>query len=173
MYGGDVERLSVARVGRRLMIEVGCYLLTGLGDVGWWRENNMVALAVRKSYRVSYGREKSQWDAFVERNRDAAATKGFLFSFDIKMSFFYENNTNYAEFSSSTLPSFSYQVILSLLHSNGYVHDFSTNDVTNKLEALVFVHPVIVGSIGAFPVPLDLQAGSIRYSVAGSVQLFL
>ncbi|GKB21474.1 FAR1-related sequence 5-like protein [Tanacetum coccineum] len=30
---------------------------------------------------------------------------------------------------------------MSLLHSNGYVHDISTNDVTNEPEALFFVHP--------------------------------
>ncbi|GKB09496.1 hypothetical protein Tco_0837808 [Tanacetum coccineum] len=31
------------------------------------------------------------------------------------------------------------QVLISLLHSNGYVHDFSTNDVTNELEKLYFL----------------------------------
>ncbi|GJT72151.1 FAR1-related sequence 5-like protein [Tanacetum coccineum] len=89
MYVDDVERLSVAGVGRRLMIEVGWYLLAGMGGVGWWRENNMVALAISCYY----------------------------------------------------VP----------LHSNGYVHDFSTNDVTNELEALFFVHSTSFKIWRAFP----------------------
>ncbi|PWA39499.1 protein FAR1-RELATED SEQUENCE 5 [Artemisia annua] len=42
------------------------------------------------------------------------------------------------------------QVLMSLLHSNGYVHDYDTHPVTSKLEALFFVHPTFffVTSIG-------------------------
>ncbi|XP_039004661.1 uncharacterized protein LOC120131839 [Hibiscus syriacus] len=50
------------------------------------------------------------------------------------------------------------QVLMSLLHSNGYVHDFSTNDVTNKLEALFFVHPTSFKIWRAFPHVLMIDA---------------
>ncbi|GJV04738.1 FAR1-related sequence 5-like protein [Tanacetum coccineum] len=43
------------------------------------------------------------------------------------------------------------QVVMSFLHSNGYVHDFSTNDVTNELKALFFVHPTSFKIWRAFP----------------------
>ncbi|XP_039010272.1 uncharacterized protein LOC120138964 [Hibiscus syriacus] len=50
------------------------------------------------------------------------------------------------------------QVLMSLLHSNGYVHDFSTNDVTNELEALFFVHPTSFKIWRAFPHVLMIDA---------------
>ncbi|GKA75216.1 FAR1-related sequence 5-like protein [Tanacetum coccineum] len=49
-------------------------------------------------------------------------------------------------------------VVISFLHSNGYVHDFSTNDVTNELKALFFVHPTSFKIWRAFPHVLMIDA---------------
>ncbi|GJU01303.1 FAR1-related sequence 5-like protein [Tanacetum coccineum] len=50
------------------------------------------------------------------------------------------------------------QVVMSFLHSNGYVHDFYTNDVTNELKALFFVHPTSFKIWRAFPHVLMIDA---------------
>nr|GEU88363.1 hypothetical protein [Tanacetum cinerariifolium] len=50
------------------------------------------------------------------------------------------------------------QVVMSFLHSKGYVHDFSTNDVTNELKALFFVHPTSFKIWRAFPHVLMIDA---------------
>nr|GEY98878.1 hypothetical protein [Tanacetum cinerariifolium] len=49
-------------------------------------------------------------------------------------------------------------VVMSFLHSNGYVHDFSTNDITNELKALFFVHPASFKIWCAFPHVLMIDA---------------
>nr|GEX13119.1 protein FAR1-related sequence 5-like [Tanacetum cinerariifolium] len=49
-------------------------------------------------------------------------------------------------------------VVMSFLHSNGYVHDFSTNDVTNELKALFYVHPTSFKIWRAFPHVLMIDA---------------
>lgn len=61
----------------------------------------------------------------------------------------------------------STQVLMSLLHSNGYVHDFSTNDVTNQLEALFFVHPTSFNIWRAFPhvVIIDATYKTNKYNM--------
>nr|GEU53484.1 hypothetical protein [Tanacetum cinerariifolium] len=47
---------------------------------------------------------------------------------------------------------------MSFLHSNDYVYDFSTNDVTNELKALFFVHPTSFKIWRAFPHVLMIDA---------------
>lgn len=56
---------------------------------------------------------------------------------------------------------------MSLLHSNGYVHDFSTNDVTNELDALFFVHPTSFNIWRAFPhvVIIDATYKTNKYNM--------
>ncbi|GJS13366.1 FAR1-related sequence 5-like protein [Tanacetum coccineum] len=50
------------------------------------------------------------------------------------------------------------QNLMSLLHFNGYVHDYDTHPVTNELEALFFVHPSSFKIWRAFPHVLIMDA---------------
>ena len=47
---------------------------------------------------------------------------------------------------------------MSLLHSNGYVHDYDTHPVTSKLEALFFVHPTSFKIWREFPHVIIIDA---------------
>ncbi|GJU29831.1 FAR1-related sequence 5-like protein [Tanacetum coccineum] len=50
------------------------------------------------------------------------------------------------------------QNLMSLLHTQGYVHDYDTHPVTNELEALFFVHPSSFKIWHAFPHVLIMDA---------------
>ncbi|GJR15593.1 retrovirus-related pol polyprotein from transposon TNT 1-94 [Tanacetum coccineum] len=50
------------------------------------------------------------------------------------------------------------QNLMSLLHTQGYVHDYDTHPVTNELEALFFVHPSSFKIWRAFPHVLIIDA---------------
>ncbi|GJU14208.1 FAR1-related sequence 5-like protein [Tanacetum coccineum] len=50
------------------------------------------------------------------------------------------------------------QNLMSLLHTQGYVHDYDTHPVTNELEALFFVHPSSFKIWRAFPHVLIMDA---------------
>ncbi|GKA26051.1 FAR1-related sequence 5-like protein [Tanacetum coccineum] len=50
------------------------------------------------------------------------------------------------------------QNLMSLLHTQGYVHDYDTHPVTNELEALFFLHPSSFKIWRAFPHVLIIDA---------------
>ncbi|XP_019189960.1 PREDICTED: uncharacterized protein LOC109184415 [Ipomoea nil] len=59
------------------------------------------------------------------------------------------------------------QVVMSFLHNNGYVHESRTNNATDELEDLFFVHPKSMEKWRAFPhvLLIDATYKTNRYSM--------